>query len=199
MLSGCATDSQTNTNAGGATLAFESIDGPPRPVFDRLVSSLAAQAQAHQITVVSREGPARYRVRAYLAARLERGRGAIGWVWDVYDAQQQRVMRIQGDELVGSRKPEVWTAADDQVLDRIADAGMRQFAAFAAQPPDAPAAPADAPDLPAYVAASAPAEEPAAAAPKQAAAASRKQAAVPAEIQVAAASPASPADGRSHR
>ena len=32
----------------GATVAFESIDGPPQPVFQKLVENLAAEAVARQ-------------------------------------------------------------------------------------------------------------------------------------------------------
>src|SRR5262249_32020482 len=47
---------------GGTTVAFESIDGPPPAVFDRLVATLNTEANAHNLAVVSRNEAATYRV-----------------------------------------------------------------------------------------------------------------------------------------
>ena len=52
----------------GATVAFESIDGPPPQVFDRMVSVLDSESKLRNLSIVSREGAASYRVRSYLAA-----------------------------------------------------------------------------------------------------------------------------------
>jgi len=51
--------------ASGPTLAFDSIDGPPVAVFNRLVDNLTSEAQARQLSIASREGAANYRVRGY--------------------------------------------------------------------------------------------------------------------------------------
>jgi hypothetical protein len=71
-------------------------------------------------------------VRAYLAAKVERRRTSITWVWDVYDSDLRRAMRIAGEEQIGRRVKDAWTAADDRLLGRIAETGMTQLAAFAA-------------------------------------------------------------------
>src|SRR5438477_10102951 len=77
--------------AGGApTVAFESIDGPPPQVFDRVVDVLDSESKLRNLSIVSREASASYRVRSYLAAQVSRGRTVIAWVWDVYDRDQQR-------------------------------------------------------------------------------------------------------------
>src|SRR5690349_19716804 len=88
-LAGCTSDGQPMASlASGrsATIAFESIDGPPQPVFQRLVENLAAEAVARQVSVISRETSPNYRIRGYMAAHVEGRRIHIGWVWDVYDA-----------------------------------------------------------------------------------------------------------------
>ena len=57
-LAGCTTDGSPIFAVGGrstATVAFESIDGPPETVFRRLVLQLNQEANARQISVVSRE------------------------------------------------------------------------------------------------------------------------------------------------
>ena len=48
----------------GATVAFESIDGPPPQVFDRMVGVLDSESKLRSLSVVSREGTAAYHVRA---------------------------------------------------------------------------------------------------------------------------------------
>jgi hypothetical protein len=126
-LAGCAGGGAVGTaisQAGGATVAFESIDGPPPQVFDRMVSALDSEAKLRNVAVVSREGAAAYRVRGYLAAQIVRGRTTIAWVWDIYDGNQQRALRLSGQEPTGKSGRDAWALADDVVLRRIAQAGL---------------------------------------------------------------------------
>jgi hypothetical protein len=144
-LGGCSSSGFPSglTNAGGGTVAFESIDGPPETVFKNLVRELNQEAQARQISVVSRESAAQYRIRGYVAAHVQGKKTTISWVWDVYDAERQRAMRLTGEE-VGTSGRTAWNAADDQVLNRIARDGMTRLATFLANPPApeiAPSAP----------------------------------------------------------
>jgi hypothetical protein len=123
----------------GATVAFESIDGPPPQVFDRMVGVLDSESKLRSLSVVSREGTAAYRVRSYLSAQIVRGKTVIAWVWDVYDANQQRALRLSGEEPTaarGGRDP--WGAADDLVLRKIAQAGFSGLSNMINGAPDAP-------------------------------------------------------------
>jgi hypothetical protein len=123
----------------GATVAFESIDGPPPQVFDRMVGVLDSESKLRSLSVVSREGTAAYRVRSYLSAQIVRGKTVIAWVWDVYDANQQRALRLSGEEPTaakGGRDP--WSAADDLVLRKIAQAGFSGLSNMINGTPDAP-------------------------------------------------------------
>jgi hypothetical protein len=106
------------------TIAFESIDGPPPQVFDRMVGVLDSESKLRSLSIVSRDGTAAYRVRAYLAAQISRGRTTIAWVWDVYDQNQQRALRLSGEEPAGRAGRDGWAAADDLVLRKIAQAGL---------------------------------------------------------------------------
>jgi hypothetical protein len=128
----------------GATVAFESIDGPPPQVFDRLVNLLDSEARLRNLSVVSRQDSAAYRVRSYLAAQVSGGRTIIAWVWDVYDRDQQRALRLTGEEQAGKSGRDAWAAADDVVLRRIAQAGLTGLNGMINGPaPEAvPAAPA---------------------------------------------------------
>jgi hypothetical protein len=114
----------------GPTVAFESIDGPPPQVFDRMVGVLDSESKLRNLSVVSREGSASYRVRSYLAAQVSHGRTAIAWVWDVYDRDQQRALRLSGEEPAGNGGRDPWTAADDLVLRKIAQSGFSGLSAM---------------------------------------------------------------------
>jgi hypothetical protein len=119
----------------GASLAFESIDGPPPDVFSRMVTTLNEEAAARRLTVVSRSGAATYRVRGYVSALVNRHKTSFAWVWDVYDADRQRVLRIAGEEAAAAPRPrDGWSAADDQIVRRIAQTGMERIASFLSEP-----------------------------------------------------------------
>ena len=133
--------------ADGSTVAFESIDGPPPQVFDRMVGVLDSELKLRNLSIVSREGQASYRVRSYLAAEVIRGRTMIAWVWDVYDSSQQRALRLSGEEPASKAAGrDAWAAADDLVLRRIAQAGFSGLSAMVngTAPTDAPPAPSPA-------------------------------------------------------
>ena len=127
------------SGGGGAPVAFESIDGPPPQVFARLVGVLDSESKLRSLSVVSREGSAAYRVRSYLAAEVIRGKTKNTKVWDVYDANQQRALRLSGEEptsVNGDR--DAWSAADDLVLRKIAQAGFSGLSNMInGAPPDA--------------------------------------------------------------
>jgi len=131
----------------GPTIAFESIDGPPPQVFDRMVGVLDSESKLRSLSIVSREGAAAYRIRSYLAAQVSRGRTTIAWVWDVYDQNQQRALRLSGEETAGKAGRDAWAAADDLVLRKIAQAGLSGLASMinGTAPADAPQ-PAPAPN-----------------------------------------------------
>jgi len=141
---GCSTAPQgpvAATIVRGPTVAFESIDGPPESIFRKLVQDLNDEATTRQVAVVSRDAPAQFRVRGYVAALVEkRRRTVIAWVWDVYDAEQRRAIRLTGEEPAGASGRGTWAAADDALLRRIAKSGIERLAAFLATPPAQPPA-----------------------------------------------------------
>src|SRR5690242_14664846 len=102
-LAGCTQDRKPGV-AGipprGATVAFESIDGPPQGQFNTLVRNLNDEAQQRRLAVLSREAASAYRVRGYLAAKVAKDRTTISWVWDVFDRNEQRAIRLNGEEII---------------------------------------------------------------------------------------------------
>jgi hypothetical protein len=140
---GCTTSSTpppSLASGRGPTVAFESVDGLPEDLFSKLVQELSVEAETRQVAVVSRQGPANYRVRGYAAAEVRRRQTAITWVWDVYDAEQRRTLRIAGAE-PAVRGDRGWSAADDQTLRRMARKAIEQLSVFLANPDAVPAAP----------------------------------------------------------
>jgi hypothetical protein len=163
-LGGCASSGSTSSAFAMASptdspsIAFESIDGPPPQVFERMVSVLDSESKLRSLAIVSREGSAAYRVRAYLSAQVVHGKTVIAWVWDVYDRDQQRALRLTGEEAAGKSGRDPWTAADDLVLRKIAQSGLSGLSSMInGTPPDAaPALPAPARRGPAVASADAP-------------------------------------------
>ncbi len=139
VASGCTTSNTSNASLttsapAGPTIAFESIDGPPVGIFNRLVDNLSSEAQARNLAIASREGAANYRVRGYLAAQVVRGRTHISWVWDVYDDDKLRALRITGEEAGGRGGGDPWSVADEPMLRRIARSSMDRLAAYLGNP-----------------------------------------------------------------
>ena len=91
-----------------------------------MVSVLDSESKLRNLSIVSREGGAAYRVRSYLSAQIGRGTTMIAWVWDVYDRNQQRALRLSGEEPAGKAGRDAWAAADDLVLRKIAQAGLER-------------------------------------------------------------------------
>jgi len=127
------------------------FDGPPVGVFNRLVDNLTSEAQARQLSIASREGAANYRVRGYLAAQVVHGRTLVSWVWDVYDDDKFRALRITGEEAGGRAGGDPWAVADEAMLRKIARVAIDRLSTYLRNPaapvePDATTAVADAPD-----------------------------------------------------
>src|SRR4029078_10146605 len=121
----------------------DSIDGPPRALFDRLVQTLNAEAQERRLAVASRDSAAAYRVRGYLGASTSQKQNRISWVWDVYDRGQQRVLRISGEEKIAGKHKDAWQAVGDDAMRRIARKTVDELAAYLASVENGPSAAAD--------------------------------------------------------
>jgi hypothetical protein len=88
-----------------------------------------------------RDSTAAYRVRGYLAARVvDKHETTISWVWDVFDGDDRRALRIEGEQTVkGAHKG--WAAADNALMNRIAQSSAFQLASFLTSPEVAPGTP----------------------------------------------------------
>jgi hypothetical protein len=142
-LASCNTTGQQVllNGARGATVAFVSIDGPPRDVFDRLVQDLNVEARSRQLAVVSRADSSAYRVRGYLVAEGAGKQSAINWIWDVYVGRHQRVLRIAGEQTIKGTHRDPWQALDGPAVQKIAQESMGQLAAFLNSPDETSSTP----------------------------------------------------------
>ena len=142
---GCNTVSPSASTGAprGATVAFDSIDGPPRAVFDKLVRDLNSEAQSRQLAVLSRDDSAAYRVRGYLGAQSSSRKSAVSWVWDVYNRDRQRVLRINGEEVVAGKHRDAWDGLDDATVERIARNSMVELSAFLTSTAALPSGPSE--------------------------------------------------------
>src|SRR5499426_2350338 len=131
-LAGCNPDNQSLSAAQprGATVAFDSLDGLPPGQFQKLVGDLNEEAQTRRLAVISREQSSAYRVRGYLAVKVTKHQTTVSWVWDVFDQDEHRVLRISGEETANVRYRDAWAAADDAMLSRIAHNSMERLATF---------------------------------------------------------------------
>ena len=141
-LAACQTDDNLTTGSINASapraISFDSIDGPPPEVFQRLVAQLSAQAETRKLPVVSRTNAAAWRVRLYLAAHVEKKQAGISWVGDVYDARLNRAYRVTGEEKLGPSRKDVWALADNAVLAKIAANSLDAIMSGARSPDSAP-------------------------------------------------------------
>jgi len=149
-LSACNPQDSPGAMAGqprGASVAFESIDGPPPDQFRQLVQNLNTEAQSRQLAVMSRDSASAYRVRGYLAAKVAKRETTISWVWDVFDRDDHRALRITGEETAKGAHRDAWSVADEGMLNRIARSSMDQLAAFLTSPEVAPSTPNTEPQI----------------------------------------------------
>jgi hypothetical protein len=116
--------------ARSATIAIDSIDGPPQALTKKFATNLSEEAEVRKLAIVGRDDPAQYRVRAYLSMHAERGKSSVTWVWDVYGADKRRALRITGEEANPNTSREEWAAVDERVLRQIARNGMDRLLIF---------------------------------------------------------------------
>ena len=132
FLAGCNTTQPGlfGSSSRPASIAFDSIDGPPPDVFQRLVRDLNSEAKSRQLTVLSRDDEPTYRARGYMGANIKAKEASITWLWDVYDGERQRVLRISGEEKIAGKHRNPWEALDEAGVQRIARSSVEQLGAF---------------------------------------------------------------------
>lgn len=143
-LAGCQETTQTaarpRVDAPGIPVSVQSISGAPDDVTTNFAGLLNEAAAERRMEIVPGDKPARFRVKGYLTAQpTEDGQTALAFVWDVYDASQQRAQRVQGESL-GKRGggSDPWAGIDRTVVAKAASDSMDAIASFLVTiPPEA--------------------------------------------------------------
>ncbi|MCG8445323.1 MAG: hypothetical protein MI753_06330 [Hyphomicrobiales bacterium] len=135
-LAGCGTPvfnpfaAQTNSNQANA-LNIVSIIGAPDTVGMTLLTQMQSSATARNLPMTT--GPAvtgGRNISGYLSAITETDGTTLSYVWDVFDADGNRIHRIEGSEKSAERPSDPWIAANEAVLGRVAETSTAALATW---------------------------------------------------------------------
>lgn len=112
---------QPQIAAADAAFRFDQILGVPSLQQDTLARYLASSARARNIKLVRRaDSSAPYRVLGYLSAVGGDAGVEVTFVWDIVDAQNNRVHRVTGVEVAATASADPWSGVSDPDLQDIA-------------------------------------------------------------------------------
>jgi hypothetical protein len=116
---------------GGSTkIAIAPIIGTTPEVAAQMTDALVVAGKDRKLTLLPSGGKATYTLRGYLVASSEKQGAKISYIWDVTDAQGQRVTRVSGDEIIAKRAgSDPWSVVDAVAIRSIAGKTTSQIAA----------------------------------------------------------------------
>jgi hypothetical protein len=116
---------------GSSKIAVAPIIGTSPEVAQEMTTALVSAGKDRNLTLLTEGGKANYTLRGYLVASSEKRGSTISYIWDVNDAQGQRVGRISGDEVVATRSgSDPWSGVDSAAIRSIAGKTTSQLAAI---------------------------------------------------------------------
>ncbi|BBE72621.1 hypothetical protein [Oharaeibacter diazotrophicus] len=129
--------------AAQASFRFDQILGVPTNKQDTLAREIATYAKGRNLTLVRRGDPtASYRLLGFLSAVGGDAGVNVTYVWDIVDANNNRLHRITGVEVASTAEADPWSGVGDQVLAAVAARTVEQVYAWVNQRPAAGAPPA---------------------------------------------------------
>jgi hypothetical protein len=116
---------------GGSTkIAIAPIIGTTPEIAAQMTDALVVAGKERKLTLLPSGGKATYTLRGYLIASSEKQGAKISYIWDVTDAQGQRVARVSGDEIITKRAgSDPWSVVDAAAIRSIAGKTTSQIAA----------------------------------------------------------------------
>lgn len=112
-------------------VAFLPVTGAPQSAVTDLARSMRSAAEANSVpVVVSTEQGARYQIKGYFSALKDGNETVLVYVWDVLDANGNRIHRISGQERGSGSSGDPWTGITASVIDSVARttmAGLRSW------------------------------------------------------------------------
>lgn len=128
-----AAASQTAVIRPGTRLRFDSIVGATVEAVTPLNERLASRARAAGIKIAGNTDPSTTHVlKGYFSTLSEGGETTVIYVWDVYDAEGNRLHRINGQQKAGSTAGEGWSDVPPATMQAIADTTIEQLTAWLA-------------------------------------------------------------------
>jgi len=125
------TASTTPTQApAGTRIRFAPIVGPSVEAATALSQSLTVSARQRGIVAAGAEDDTGYMLRGYFTPLVEGRETTVIFVWDVYDAEGNRVHRISGQEKAPSGSGEGWNAVPTSSMQAIGSNTIDQFVAW---------------------------------------------------------------------
>lgn len=122
--------------AAQASFRFDQILGVPTNKQDTLATEIARFARGRNLTLVRRGDPsASYRILGFLSAVGGDAGVNVTYVWDIVDANNNRLHRITGIEVAGTSSADPWSGVNDAVLSAIAERTVEQIYAWLNQAP----------------------------------------------------------------
>jgi hypothetical protein len=127
--SGGIFSSATSLFGGSKKIAVAPIIGTTPEVAQELSTALIAAGKERGLSIVPEGSKANYTLRGYLLASSEGKGSKITYIWDVNDANGQRVARVSGEEAVAGRSADPWSKVDSAAIRSIAGKTASQLAA----------------------------------------------------------------------
>lgn len=110
---------------------FLPVVGAPQREAELLARALSEESQQAGVSIRPASGPvAPIRLKGYFSAFTSEGGTVLVYVWDVLDASDQRIRRIQGQERVAGTDADPWAKIDLETMRRVAQETMRQAASL---------------------------------------------------------------------
>lgn len=111
---------------------FLPLVGAPEEKAVLLARALSESAAAKGVTIrPAAEAPSSVRLKGYFSAFNDGSSTTLVYVWDVLDASDRRVRRIQGQESVPGAAADPWAAIDLSTLAAVADRTLQEAAQVA--------------------------------------------------------------------
>ncbi|MDX1731662.1 MAG: hypothetical protein R3184_11040 [Aurantimonas coralicida] len=111
---------------------FLPLVGAPEEKAVLLARALSESAAARGVTIrPAAEAPSSVRLKGYFSAFNDGSSTTLVYVWDVLDASDRRVRRIQGQESVPGAAADPWAAIDLSTLAAVADRTLQEAAQVA--------------------------------------------------------------------
>ena len=119
---------QTASLSPTASVSFLPVLGPPQSAVSKLSSAIKSSAQTNSVTLVSgAQRGAKYQVKGYFSA-LDDGSGTrFIYIWDVLNAQGNKIHRISGEERTSTRSSDPWQSVGKEMINKVVERTMQDL------------------------------------------------------------------------